>query len=137
MLTVAVLGEVEARRDGDLLAVPGGKTTQLLARLALEAGARVRADAILEDLWAEPTEANTLHSKVSQLRRALGDTGLVVRVGDSYSLAVPREAVDAWRVVGLADASVAARAADDPASSLKWAREGLALFRGDVLLGRR
>ena len=45
--------------------MPGGKTTQLLARLALDAGARVRADALLEDLWAEPTEANTLHSKVS------------------------------------------------------------------------
>jgi predicted ATPase/DNA-binding SARP family transcriptional activator len=134
VLTVAVLGEVEARRDGDLLPLPGGKTTQLLARLALEAGARVRADAILEDLWAEPTEANTLHSKVSQLRRALGDSGLVVRIGDSYTLAVPREGVDAWRVIELADASVAARAADDPATSLKWAREGLALFRGDVLL---
>ena len=116
MLTVAVLGEVEARRDGDLLPLPGGKTTQLLARLALEAGARVRADAILEDLWAEPTEANTLHSKVSQLRRALGDAGLVVRTGDSYSLAVPREAVDAWRGMVLAHfselaGSSAARAA--------------------------
>ena len=36
-------------------------------------GAPVRADALLEDLWAEPTGRNTLQSKVSQLRRALGD----------------------------------------------------------------
>ncbi len=134
MLTVAVLGAVEARRDGVRLGLPAGKTTQLLARLALDTGAGVRADAILEDLWAEPTEPNTLHSKVSQLRRALGDTRLVVRTGDSYILAVPREAVDAWRVVELAGASVAARAADDPAISLERALEGLALFRGDVLV---
>ena len=134
MLTVAVLGAVEAHRDGVRLGLPAGKTTQLLARLALDAGAGVRADAILEDLWAEPTEPNTLHSKVSQLRRALGDTRLVVRTGDSYILAVPREAVDAWRVVELASASVAARAADDPATSLERALEGLALFRGDVLV---
>ena len=134
MLTVAVLGAVEAHRDGVRLGLPGGKTTQLLARLALDAGAPVRADAILEDLWAEPTEPNTLHSKVSQLRRALGDTALVVRTGDSYALAVPREAVDAWRVVDLAGASAAARAADDPATSLERALEGLALFRGDVLI---
>ena len=133
MLTVAVLGAVEAHRDGVRLSVPAGKTTQLLARLALDAGARVRADALLEDLWAEPTEPNTLHSKVSQLRRALGDTRVVVRTGDSYTLTVPREAVDGWRVIDLAVASAAARAASDPATSLERAVEGLGLFRGEVL----
>ena len=33
----------------------------------------MRAETLLEDLWAEPTGRNTLQSKVSQLRRALGD----------------------------------------------------------------
>ena len=55
MLTVAVLGAVEARMDGDRLSVPTGKTTELLVRLALEAGSSVRVDALLEDLW--PTSA--------------------------------------------------------------------------------
>ena len=40
MLTVAVLGAVEARRDGVRLDVPAGKTTELLARLALDAVGR-------------------------------------------------------------------------------------------------
>jgi hypothetical protein len=44
VLTVAVLGAVKARRDGDRLSVPAGKTTELLVRLALDAGSRVRVD---------------------------------------------------------------------------------------------
>ena len=111
MLTVAVLGAVEARRDGVRLDVPAGKTTELLARLALDVGGRVRVDAILEDLWADPAGRNTLQSKVSQLRRALGDKDLVVGSSDSYALALPGEAVDAFRVVQLAAESAAARAA--------------------------
>ena len=118
MLTVAVLGAVEARRDGVRLDVPAGKTTELLARLALDAGRRVRVDALLEELWVDSAERNTLQSKVSQLRRALGDKDLVVGSGDSYTLAVPQEAVDAFRLVQLATASTAARAAGDLATSL-------------------
>jgi predicted ATPase/DNA-binding SARP family transcriptional activator len=134
VLTVAVLGAVEARRDGVRLDVPAGKTTELLARLALDVGGRVRVDAILEDLWADPAGRNTLQSKVSQLRRALGDKDLVVGSSDSYALALPGEAVDAFRVVQLAAESAAARAAGDFATSLKRALEGLALFRGPVLV---
>jgi DNA-binding SARP family transcriptional activator len=134
VLTVAVLGAVEARRDGVRLDLPAGKTTELLARLALDAGRRVRVDALLEDLWVDSAERNTLQSKVSQLRRALGDKDLVVGSGDSYTLAVPQEAVDAFRLVQLATASTAARAAGDLATSLERALEGLALFRGAALI---
>ena len=35
MLTVAVLGEVEVRRDGGLVDLPAGLTTDLLVRLAV------------------------------------------------------------------------------------------------------
>ena len=130
MLTVAVLGAVEARRDGVRLDVPAGKTTELLARLALDVGGRVRVDAILEDLWADPAGRNTLQSKVSQLRRALGDKDLVVGSSDSYALALPGEAVDAFRVVQLAAESAAARAAGDFATSLKQALEGAGAVPG-------
>ena len=50
MLTVSVLGPVDAVRDGVRLDVPAGKTSELLARLALSAGAHVRADVLIEDL---------------------------------------------------------------------------------------
>ncbi len=134
MLTVAVLGPVEARRDGNRRPVPSGKTTELLVRLALDAGSRVRTDALVEDLWAEPVGRNTVQSKVSQLRRALGDRDLVVGSGDGYALMLDRGCVDALRVVDLAAAAAAARGAADPATALDKATAGLALFRGEVLV---
>ena len=132
-LTVGVLGPVEAHRDGVRLELPTGKTTELLARLALDAGGPVRVDTLLEDLWAEPTARNTLQSKVSQLRRALGERAWVTGSPDSYMLALTPDAVDAHRVLQLAHASATARAAGDSATSLDAARAGLALFRGLVL----
>ena len=71
MLEVAVLERVEVRRDGAVIAVPGGLTSALLVRLALEAGRRVRAERLLDELWSGPsaTRRNTLQAKVSQLRR--------------------------------------------------------------------
>jgi len=56
-----VLGPVEVRRDGEPVLVPGGKTAELLVRLALEAGTFVRVDRLVDDLWAgAPTSRNTL-----------------------------------------------------------------------------
>jgi DNA-binding SARP family transcriptional activator len=75
MLSIAVLGPVEVRRDGALVSLPSGKPTEVLVRLAVDVGTPVRADRLIDDLWAEDaarTGKNTLQSKVSQLRRALG-----------------------------------------------------------------
>ena len=72
MLSISVLGPVEIRRNGRLVSVPGGKTSELLVRLALDAGAPVRSDRLVEDLWvgdAVRTSRNTLQSKVAKLRR--------------------------------------------------------------------
>ena len=120
MLTVAVLGPVEVRRDGEPVPVPGGKTTEVLVRLALEAGRPVRAERIIEDLWtdAASTGRNTLQSKVSQLRRALGDPGLVAAAGGGYLLDVDPAHVDALAVQGLAESATTSR------------REGDATHRG-------
>jgi predicted ATPase/DNA-binding SARP family transcriptional activator len=134
VLTVAVLGAVEARRDGDRLSVPAGKTTELLVRLALEAGSTVRVDALLDDLWPTSAGRNTLQSKVSQLRRALGGKDLVVGVDDTYRLAVERDGVDAIHVVELAGQASAARHAGDATTALEKASEGLRLFRGEILI---
>ncbi|HYN17615.1 MAG TPA: helix-turn-helix domain-containing protein, partial [Actinomycetes bacterium] len=75
-----MLGPLEVQRDGRPLPVPSGKTTELLVRLALDAGRLVSAERLIEDLWGEAaagTARNTLQSKVSQLRRALHDPALV------------------------------------------------------------
>lgn len=131
---MSVLGPVEVSQGGVRLEVPAGRTTELLTRLALDAGAPVRADVLIEDLWSEPTGRNTLQSKVSQLRRALGDRELVLGSRDSYTLAVAASQVDAFQAVELAARAAEARGAGDVAGALELARAGVSLFRGEVLV---
>src|SRR6478752_4569477 len=108
MLEFLVLGPVEVRRDDKPLAIPGGKTAELLVHLALAAGAPVRADRLLDDLWAGlPTNRNTLQQKVARLRRCLGDASLVSGGDGVYQLAVEPDAVDAHRVVRELDVAAA------------------------------
>ena len=60
-------------------------------RLALEAGELVRADRLVEDLWAADgvsARRNTLQSKVTMLRRALGDPSVITSRDGGYALAV-------------------------------------------------
>ncbi|HEX7148423.1 MAG TPA: BTAD domain-containing putative transcriptional regulator, partial [Actinomycetota bacterium] len=137
MLTVGVLGPLEVRRDGRPISVPSGRTTEVLVRLALDAGQLVSAERLIDDLWgaaAAGTGRNTLQSKVSQLRRALGDPALVSSGHGGYTLALDAGRVDALRVVSLAADASAARRSGDPASAMEAATEALGLFRGEVLV---
>ncbi|MGK5115622.1 BTAD domain-containing putative transcriptional regulator [Geodermatophilus sp. CPCC 205506] len=135
MLTVAVLGAVEVRIDGVPAAVPGGRTTELLVRLALDAGRPVRAERLLEDLWPDETGArrNTLQAKVSQLRRALGDPAALTGGPAGYTLAVDPRCVDAVRAVEAADRGAALLASGDAAGAAAACRAGLELFGSEVL----
>jgi predicted ATPase/DNA-binding SARP family transcriptional activator len=135
MLTVSVLGRVEVRRDGVPAAVPRGLTTELLVRLALDAGRAVRAERLVEDLWpgAPATRRNTLQVKVSQLRRALADPAALTGGAAGYTLVVDPAAVDALEALRLADAGAALLAAGDAAAAAATCREGLTLFGSEVL----
>ncbi len=76
MLDIAVLGPLEVTRDGERVPVPRGRTSQLLVRLALEAGSLVSAERLVEDLWrdtAAESRRNTLQSKIA--RKAVVHTG--------------------------------------------------------------
>jgi DNA-binding SARP family transcriptional activator len=75
-----------------------------------------------------------LQSKVSQLRRALGDKQLVVGEAHTYRLNVEPSSVNAARAVDLAREATAAQDAGDGRTALDKASEGLPLFRGEVLL---
>jgi DNA-binding SARP family transcriptional activator len=136
VLEISVLGPVEVRRDGRLLPVPGGKTSELLVRLALDAGLVVRRDRLLDDLWGDEavtTRRNTLQSKVAKLRRALEDPHLIAGGDGGYRLAADPSEVDVLAV--LRDTAVAADllgAGDDPATAELCAAT-LRRYRGDVL----
>jgi predicted ATPase/DNA-binding SARP family transcriptional activator len=134
---VGILGPIEVRLGDEVARIPSGRATQVLARLALEPGAPVRVDRLIEDVWAgaaAATARNTLQSKVSQLRRALG-AGVVVGGGDTYTLAIGPEQVDAVVAERAAERAAAARRVDDAEAALAVSTEGLELFRGEVLGG--
>src|SRR4051812_11009478 len=138
MIAVSVLDAVELHRDGERVAVRGGKTTEVLIRLALEAGVMVRTERLIEDLWADEavgTARNTLQTKVSRLRRALGDAALVTGTSAGYTLEVDPSAVDALEVLRLAAQISAFRSAGDPAAALETADAALAMFKGEILSG--
>ena len=133
MLTVALLGPVEVRRDDEPVPVPSGRTTEVLVRLALEAGRSVRAEQILDELWAGSEGRNTLQSKVSQLRRALGGAAPVSFGLGGYRLNV--DDVDLLAVERLAGQVAEARRAGNPEIVRERAAAALAHFRGEVLQG--
>jgi predicted ATPase/DNA-binding SARP family transcriptional activator len=136
VLTVAVLGLVEVRKDDERLSVPAGKTTEVLIRLALDAGTQVRSERLIEDLWSEQAPGvarNTLQSKVSQLRRVLGDPGLVRGAAGGYTLLVDPGRVDALAVLRQAESVAALRATGNVLAAQAESAIALAKFRGELL----
>lgn len=136
MLHVAVVGPAEARREDEVLTIPGGKTAELLVRLALEAGVLVRADRLIEDLWADEaatTNRNTLQSKVARLRRALGDSEVITTSADGYALALEPAAVDALVVLEQAAEAVRLLDGGDHHAAAALCAAALARFHGEVL----
>ena len=136
VIGVSVLDVVELHRDGERVAVRPGKTTEVLVRLALEAGVMVRTERLIEDLWADDavgTARNVLQTKVSRLRRALGDAALVTGTSAGYTLEVDPSAVDALEVLRLAEQASAFRSAGDPSAALETCTTALAMFRGEIL----
>jgi predicted ATPase/DNA-binding SARP family transcriptional activator len=129
VLEISVLGPVEVRRDGQSVAVPGGKTAELLVRLALDAGTTVSADRLVDDLWAgASTRRNTLQAKVARLRRAVPGA-----IEGTYRLDVAPDRVDALCV--LRDAAAAAKRLDagDELAARELSTAALARFRGELL----
>ncbi len=131
-----MLGPVEVRCDGLLVPVPGGKTAELLVRLALDASLFVRTDRLVEDLWAADavnTRPNTLQSKVARLRRALGDPLLIVSGEGGYKLAVDPSSIDALAVLRDSARADALLEAGDDRGAAELSAATLDLYRGDVL----
>jgi predicted ATPase/DNA-binding SARP family transcriptional activator/tetratricopeptide (TPR) repeat protein len=136
MLSISVLGPVELRRLGERIPVPAGKPTEVLIRLALDAGVMVRTDRLIADLWgavADTTARNTLQTKVSRLRRALGGAAVVSGGRSGYTLEVEPAAVDAIEVLRLAEATKDLLNAGAAESALETCTRALAMFRGEAL----
>ena len=114
---------------------PAGRRPSCLVRLALEAGRTVRSERLIDDLWGDEgvgTAKNTLQSKVSQFRKALGDPDLVKGGASGYSLALDPSAVDAIEVCRLAELASTLLAAGDSGEALRASSAALEMFRGEI-----
>lgn len=138
MLSISVLGSVEVDRGGEPVAVPAGKTSELLVRLALDAGRVVRTDRLVDELWGDAaltTSRNTVQSKVTKLRRALADAAVVESVDGGYVLHIDPASVDALDLLDRTPAAIALLDAGDAASAVGLCAQLLAMFRGEPLMG--
>ena len=98
-MEVKLFGEFEVARTGVPIQVRGGKQRALLALLALNRGAPVSADQLIDQLWddgqaAKP--ANALQAQIGQLRRTLGASSIITSEA-GYALAVGPEEIDVVR----------------------------------------
>jgi DNA-binding SARP family transcriptional activator len=126
-----VLGPTEARRDGTPVPLSGARRRALVARLLVDAGRVVPADALVADVWAgkaSPAAAATLHSHISQLRKVLGAC-LRTRPG-GYALCLDAAVMDAAEFERQASAGVCQLSGGDYMSALDSLTGALAWWRG-------
>jgi DNA-binding SARP family transcriptional activator len=131
VIAFGILGPLEARRDGEEVALGGRNQRAVLALLLLDAGRVVSIDRIADELYAGDTPATAVtqvHRQVSELRRALGEAAIETRA-PGYVVHVAPEALDLRRFEALcARAEEAA-----PAEAVAALDEALGLWRGDAL----
>lgn len=138
MVGVSLLGPVEVVVPRGRQPVPPGRTAELLSRLALDAGAIVTTERLIDELWGDaagPQARNTVQTTVSRLRRVLGDPAAVVGSPIGYRLLVAPADVDALAVAADAARAAEIRRAGPPGAALDVCAAALARFRGDPFTG--
>jgi len=131
-LDYRVLGPLEVRRDGELVAVPAPKQRALLGLLLLHANEPVSQQELIEQLWGEQaprTARASLQNLVHALRRVIGQETLERQPG-GYVLHVKPGELDLQRFEQLV--SDARRAG--PKERAVTLRDALELWRGPPLV---
>ncbi len=116
----------------------------LLHVLAMRPGEQVHREALIEALWPEADPDAGLHRlqvAISALRRLTAGapgcpSGLLVREGNSYRLALPDDAdCDLWEFQAQLRRAAAARSSDDPLGEEAGLDAALRLYPGPLLPG--
>jgi DNA-binding SARP family transcriptional activator len=138
-LRLALLGELTATYDGELLELGGRRQRAVLALLVLARGHAVPAYRLADAVWGEDQPANAqgaLQSYVSHLRRRLepgvparARAGVIVSEGPGYALRLGEDAVDAWRFESLVQQASGA----PPERARTLLEQALGLWRGPAL----
>jgi DNA-binding SARP family transcriptional activator len=127
-----ILGPLEVVDGGRSVALGGRKQRALLGALLLTPNRAVSVDRLIDALWPThpPADAtNALQFHVSQLRKLLGDGGVIVTQEQGYLIRVDPDQLDLLRFERLvveAEGAEAARAS-------RLLTDALALWRGEPL----
>lgn len=130
-----VLGPLEARDSGRVVALGAGRERSLLGVLLLHANEAVSVDRLVDELWGErpPARATKLvQGYVSGLRKLLGADRLVTRQ-PGYLVRVEPSELDLVEFERL----VRRARSEPPEGAARLLREALALWRGPALAGVR
>src|SRR3954451_5943448 len=126
-----VLGPVEARVDGAVVAIGGPQQRRVLALLLQRAGHAVSTDRMVDCLWADgeaPDGADrSVMTYVSRLRTSLGDQ-VVERAHDGYRLVLNGDTLDANEF----EACLLEAESAEPSRAIELYDRALALWRGDA-----
>ena len=132
-----VLGDVEARVNGQLVDLGHARQRCVLVTLLVEANHAVSADQLVDRLWGErlpPRARDTLYSYLSRLRHALAavDDVSLLRQSGGYVLTVDPMAVDLHR---FRDLVTRARAAQSEDQALSLFEQALGLWQREAFAG--
>src|SRR5262249_62083051 len=137
-----VLGPLEVRAGGELLAIKGVKERRLLGCLLSRANSVLPVSDIVEALWgADPprTAAKSVQVYVVRVRKMLngaaGEHGLISRLGRGYVLRAAPGQVDALEFADLVARARAAAAAGANGVAAAVLRDALGLWRGAAYAG--
>ncbi|MBB2912645.1 DNA-binding SARP family transcriptional activator/tetratricopeptide (TPR) repeat protein [Streptosporangium becharense] len=144
-LRFAVLGPVQAWRDGIELDLGTPLQRSILTMLLLREGRAVTPAEMIDSIWgddAPPRALGALRTYVSRLRAVLepdrsprARPQLLTSVGRGYALRLDGDALDLVRFERGVRESEAARREGDPARAAESLRASLRLWRGDPLAG--
>ncbi|MBG0826881.1 tetratricopeptide repeat protein [Planomonospora sp. ID67723] len=144
-LRFAILGPVQAWRDGAELDLGTPLQRSILAMLLLREGRAVTPTEMIDAVWGEgapPRALGALRTYVSRLRAVL-EPGrsprtrpeLLTSVGRGYALRIPGTALDLALFESRMQEAEKARRAGDLAAAAESMRAGLALCTGEPLAG--
>jgi DNA-binding SARP family transcriptional activator len=138
---IDLLGTLSVSDSGQRSDVGSRKVRTVLALLALSPGVPIPFYRLVDELWADKPMGNTrnaLHANIARLRKILesadgrrGDE-LVRTVSNGYLLDIPKESVDVYRFLGLADRG-AVLVESCPTEATILLEQALRLWRGPAL----
>jgi DNA-binding SARP family transcriptional activator len=131
-----LLGSLEILEGGERLALRGATQRAVLALLLLNANEVVRIEQLVDELWgAEPpaTAAKMVQNAVSQLRKLLGSSELLVTRPGGYVLQLDPDQLDVRRFERLVEAGRQALASGMAAAAADLLHEAGSLWRGSPL----